>query len=157
MFGINAAKIEKIQDILRKLGDTVPHFDEAGLTSEERVFTQLWSSDVLRTGFFTRGAPVISEGQPITEAHVIIQGRATARQGAREFLLGPGSVIGLSEGVAGQSASWTVHADTHLSTRVIPISQAIEEIRIASVDLRTICQMTVMRILGVGIPPSTLS
>lgn len=156
LFGINVEKLGRIGALVRLQADDTVHFDEAQLSSEERLYTRIWGSNLLKTGFFTRGEHLMLAGQPITEAHIIIQGQVTARDESQETLMGPGCVIGLAEGLAGRPAQWTVRADSLLNTRVIPIARALEEVRHASPELRSICQMTVMRILDLKKPPKTL-
>lgn len=156
LFGINIEKLGRIGALVRLQAEDAVDFDEAQLSSEERLYTRIWGSNLLKTGFFTRGENLMLAGQTITEAHIIIQGQVTAKDEHSEVLMGPGCVIGLAEGLSGRPAQWTIRADSLLNTRVIPMARALEEVRNASPELRSICQMTVMRILDLKKPPKTL-
>ena len=60
-------------------------------------------------------------------------------------------------GLAGEPASWDVRATSLLMTRIIPIDHAMQELMRANPSLRSICGITVMRILGLAQPPSALA
>jgi hypothetical protein len=82
---------------------------------------------------------------------VIFQGQAIATCGDTQFHLGPGAVIGLAEGLSGQTSKWRVTSDSVVHTRSIPIAQALTEIQQTHSALRSLCQVTIARILGQGV------
>jgi hypothetical protein len=54
----------------------------------------------------------------------------------------------LAEGLAGLPARWSVNADGLLNTRLIPIERARDELYAAQDALRSICRVTIARIIG---------
>jgi hypothetical protein len=154
LFGINTQKLDRIGALVGIQSDSVQlkHYEEAALTSEERLYTKIWSSNLLKTGFFTRGEEILTRGSPIREAHVIIQGQVIIDQDGTRVLMGPGCVLGLAEGLAGLPSRWTAHADGLLNTRLIPIERARDELYAAQDALRSICRVTIARIVGSDTP-----
>ncbi|MEY2776268.1 MAG: hypothetical protein RLY30_366 [Pseudomonadota bacterium] len=150
LFGINTQKLDRIGALVRIESDSaqLKQYEDAALTSEERLYTKIWSSNLLKTGFFTRGEVILTRGAPIREAHVIIQGQVVVDQGDRAVLMGPGCVLGLAEGLAGLPSRWTATADGLLNTRLIPIERARDELYAAQDALRSICRVTISRIVG---------
>lgn len=155
-FGINTQKLSKM-GLLDSHG--VPLTDaeqDTKLSSEEHLFSRLRSSSFLRSAIFSKGHVLFSQGDMVEEAHVIFQGQVRVVAGDASFYMGPGAVIGLAEGIAGMPMRWTLHAETLLNTRLIPIKRAVEEIRTTDAGLRSICRVTVMRTLGVDQTPESL-
>ena len=151
LLGINTQKLDRIGALVRIQSDSAQakHYEEAALTSEERLYTKIWSSNLLKTGFFTRGDVILTRGEPIREAHVIIQGQVIVElEDGHKVLIGPGCVLGLAEGLAGLPARWSVNADGLLNTRLIPIERARDELYAAQDALRSICRVTIARIIG---------
>ncbi|CAM8654449.1 hypothetical protein MCEMSEM47_01771 [Burkholderiales bacterium] len=154
LFGINTQKLDRIGALVRIQSDSaqLQQYEDAELTSEERLYTKIWSSNLLKTGFYTRGEVILTKGAPIREAHVIIQGQVIVDQEDSQVLMGPGCVLGLAEGLAGLPSRWTVHADSLLNTRLIPIERARDELYAAQDALRSICRVTISRIVGSDAP-----
>jgi CRP-like cAMP-binding protein len=147
-FGINMQKLLRLGAL-----DPAPTADPSNLpsdklSSEEHLFCRLWSSDMMRSHIFNKGAQLMVAGQAVKDAMVIFQGQAIARCGDTEFHLGPGAVVGLAEGLAGQASKWSVTSDSVVHTRSIPIAQALDEIAKTHPGLRSLAQVTIARILG---------
>jgi len=154
LFGINTQRLDRIGALVRMESDSaqLQQYEDAALTSEERLYTKIWSSNLLKTGFYTRGEIILTKATPIREAHVIIQGQVLVDQGDQTVIMGPGCVIGLAEGLAGLPSRWTVTADSLLNTRLIPIERARDELYAAQDALRSICRVTISRIIGAESP-----
>jgi hypothetical protein len=150
LFGINTQRLDRIGALVRIESDAVQlkQYEDAALTSEERLYTKIWSSNMLKTGFYTRGEVILIKDAPIREAHIIIQGQVIVDLGLGPVFMGPGCVLGLAEGLAGLPSRWTVTADSLLNTRLIPIERARDELYAAQDALRSICRVTISRIIG---------
>lgn len=149
-FGINMQKLLRLGVLDPGRLPEAHDLEEHKLSSEEHLFCRLWSSDMMRSQIFGKDEPVCVQGQAVTEAFILFQGQAQATFGDVQFQLGPGAVIGLAEGIAGKPYRWTVHADSILHTRSIPIRDAVVDIRRAHEGLRSICNLTVSRILALN-------
>jgi CRP-like cAMP-binding protein len=155
-FGINTQKLSKIGAIDNN-GVPLSHVDhDTKLSSEEHLFSRLRSSSFLRSVIFNKGQTLIRQGEMFEDAHVIFQGKVRVTVGDSFFYMGPGAVIGLSEGIAGVPSRWTIQAETLLNTRTISIKKTIDEIRVTDSGLRSICRVTVMRTLDIHDVPESL-
>ena len=156
VFGIDQSKFKGLGLMDPQNRHTLAGFDRAELSTEERLFFRILSSSLLRTGVFDQGGKLASEGEHIDFAHVIVTGQVLASNATGQLTLGPGSVIGLAEGLAQLPSSWNVVAQTTVNTRIIPIDRAIREIQGANSGLRGICRITVLRTLGLKQVPESL-
>lgn len=157
LFGIDTQKLSDLGVLHLKGLAEADSLEENRLSSEEHLFCRLWASNMLRGELFTKGDWLMRRGEPVEFAHILFKGQATVSTGSQEFLIGPGTVIGLAEGLAGEPASWDVRATSLLMTRIIPIDHAMQELMRANSSLRSICGITVMRILGLSQPPTPLA
>ncbi len=156
LFGIDTQKLSDLGVLHLKGLDEADSLEENRLSSEEHLFCRLWASNLLRGELFTKGDRLMRRGDPVEFAHILFKGQATVSTGTQEFLIGPGTVIGLAEGLAGEPASWDVRAASLLMTRIIPIDTARTELAQANPNLQSICRITVMRILGLQQAPASL-
>lgn len=147
-FGINAKKLNELGVLnLNGLAEA-DSLDATKLTSEEHLFCRLWASNMLRSELFAKGDMLQTAGESVSMAHIIFHGEAAVCEGKQnKFLLGPGSVIGLAEGLAQIPARWSVKANSLLITRIIPIDKAIHEVAGTNAGLRSICRLATMRTL----------
>lgn len=155
-FGINMPKLLRLGalDVARLTGDQAT--GDLQLSSEESLFCRLWASDMMRSHIHSKGDTIVREGDPADVAHIIFQGQAIATWKDRSFYLGPGAVFGLAEGLCQQNHRWSVQADSVLHTRIIPIAQALDELRQSSPGLRSICRVAAARVLGLSHAPTHL-
>ena len=149
-FGINMQKLLRLGLLDPTQPEPQASQDTDRLSSEEHLFCRLWSSDMLRSQIFNPGELLMDQGQTITEALVIFQGQAVATCGDTAFHLGPGAVVGLAEGLSGLPSPWRVTSDSVVTARSIPIAQALEEIQKTDPALRSLCQLTLSRIVMPG-------
>lgn len=155
-FGIDPSRFRDLGLMDPQNTHTLKGFDRAELTTEERLFFRILSSSLLRTGVFEQGRKLCSADEPIVLAHVIVTGQVVASNAKVQLVLGPGSVIGLAEGLAQAPSRWDVVAQTTVNTRIIPIDRAIREIKGANSGLRGVCRITVLRTLGLQQIPESL-
>lgn len=156
LFGIDTQKLSDLGVLHLKGLEEADSLDANRLSSEEHLFCRLWASNMLRGELFTKGDRLMRKGEAVEFAHILFKGQAMVSTGTQEFLIGPGTVIGLAEGLAGEPAAWDVRAASLLMTRIIPIDHAMQELLKTSPNLRSICRMTVMRILNLEQPPAQL-
>lgn len=156
LFGIDTQKLSDLGVLHLKGLAEADSLEENRLSSEEHLFCRLWASNMLRGELFTKGDRLMRKGEQIEFAHILFKGQATVTTDSQEFLIGPGTVIGLAEGLAGEPAAWDVRAASLLMTRIIPIDHALREMMDSNPGLRSICRITIMRILGLNQAPAHL-
>lgn len=146
-FSIDRSAFDDLS-ITAKRHESVEYFDEHNLSGQERLFFRLWSSKTLQTGVFEAGQTVQRKDQVPSYAFVIVSGEATVEDDDGPYLLGPGTVIGLAEGLCSLPSRYDYTAHTALNCKVIPIDVACREIGRINAGLKGICRFTVQRILG---------
>ena len=154
-FGINMQKLLRL-GVLDPAQEDAQPAQENQLSSEELLFCRLWASDMMHSQIFQKGEELVRQGQRLPQAYILFQGQAVASCNGTQFHLGPGAVIGLAEALAHQPCRWSVKADSILHTRSIPIAAALDEIRGANAGFRSICRVTVARILDLPEVPEHL-
>jgi CRP-like cAMP-binding protein len=126
------------------------------LTSEERLYFVLLSSATLNSAPFTANKSIVTKGQPVGAAYFVVRGQLLGVDGDKLYRLGPGSVIGLAEGLAGLPYSMSAVTVSTVETRVIPVHQIASMLGKMPAALRGIVRTVVMRTLGLDFMPSTL-
>jgi CRP-like cAMP-binding protein len=120
------------------------------LTSDERLFCSIWASPLLSTLSFEPKRRLLTAGQLVDEAYMVVSGSLIATRGEEAFRLGPGSVLGLAEGITNMPSSMTVVTVTSVQVRMIPL-QKIDVIFLQlPPELKAILRTIVKRILGLS-------
>jgi CRP-like cAMP-binding protein len=130
-------------------------YDRLGLSSADRLYHELASDLTLGMAAFSAGDRVAQAGEDVINAHIIRSGVLEVEADGRVMRIGPGSVIGLAEGLALHKHRMTVTAITDVSAAVIPIYRALRTLYQMHKGLKGITRNTVMRILQIGETPET--
>ena len=148
---------------LHKLGAVDPYskqslelYASGKLVSNERLYLTLWGCSELNLSLFEPKARICTAGQPAEAGYFIVTGTALGIQGSHIYRLGPGSVIGLAEGIAGIDYAMTVVAVTSLQVRVMPMGSINLLIKNMASGLRGIIRSIVMRTLKLPKPTQQL-
>lgn len=131
--------------------------DAVGVTTEDRLFFSLRQNTHLDSCMFNPGDQIAVRGDRVHLAHIVISGDMTASDAQNNFTLGPGSVIGLAEGMANLPHSFTVTAKETVHTLSIPIEDAQQELVRLNVELRSICRTAIVRTLDLREIPENLA
>jgi CRP-like cAMP-binding protein len=126
-------------------------FEDKRLSGQQRLFFQVWASQVLQVGVFGSGHSLTKAGEVPVYGYVITSGEARrmpSDENADEVILGPGSVLGLAEGLAEIPAIHTVEAISSVNCKVIPIDVAAADIERLNPGMKGICRFTLGRILN---------
>lgn len=91
------------------------------LNSNERLYFSLWGSKELSSVALNPKQKIFQAGDEVDTAYFIVSGFMLGIEGANIFRLGPGSVIGLAEGMVNQPISMTVVCTTAVHARTIPL------------------------------------
>lgn len=128
-------------------------YQSGRLTSEERLYFALWGSAHLESSFLAAHARLCTAGEPVRSAYFVVKGEALGLVDGVIHRLGPGSVVGLAEGLGGQGFSMTVVAVSDCQLRVFPMPAVAALVRLLPVGLRGIVRSAVMRTLALGHMP----
>jgi CRP-like cAMP-binding protein len=91
------------------------------LNSNERLYFSLWGSKEFSSVAFNSKQKIFTAGDEVDTAYFIVSGFLLGVDGPNIYRLGPGSVIGLAEGMVNQPIKMTVVCTTAVHARAIPL------------------------------------
>ena len=147
-FSIDRKLFEELSLTESKLQSATNFFDKKNLSSQQRLFYKVWADDQLKLGVFEEDKIIQKKGAIPEVAYVITLGEAITKDDKNEYILGPGSVIGLAEGLSEEKSKYEYVAKKLVNCKIIPIPNAMREIQLTNTGLKGICRMTLQRILG---------
>lgn len=122
--GSFAVKIDRLQ----KMGVVDPTspksieiYKSGKLTSNERLYFSLWGSKELTSVAFNSKQKIFTAGDVVDTAYFVVSGFLLGVEGDNVYRLGPGSVIGLAEGMVNLPIRMTVVCTTAVHARNIPL------------------------------------
>lgn len=135
----------QLQNLLTEIYNTG---DTKGLSSEGLMFLKLQASDKLKTSAQSAGERLGAMGEDnFASAYIVVEGHVDAESGQFKYSLGPGSVLGLAEGLTDDALTWTLTAQDHVTVMEIPIDKALRGLEHANPGIRGIVRYTSDRIL----------
>ena len=155
VFSLDTSKFSSISFSESGRNHTPEQYASLNLSSDERLLFQLMANPNLATGLFDTGKVLMQQGEHVAVAHVVVSGTVDIAHPDGMYTVGPGAVIGLSEGLVGVKARCHATAATMTNTRMIPIEGAMRSVAKANTGLKGICRSTVARILHVTEFPAT--
>ena len=135
----------QLQNLLLEIYNTG---DTKGLSSEGLMFLKLQASDKLRTTVQPTGDQLghIHEDN-FASAFIVVEGHVDAESERYKYSLGPGSVLGLAEGVTDSPLGWTLTALDHVTLMNLPIDKLLRGLDHANPGIRGIVRYTADRVL----------
>ena len=127
------------------------------LNANERLYFSLWGSSVLSTSLIRAKTRFARQGEPVSSAYFVIKGAVLGVKGEDIYRLGPGSLIGLAEGLGGLPYSMDAIAVNDVQVRVFPIYVIAKLVKNMPPGLKGILKSTVMRTLQLTSTPPSLS
>jgi CRP-like cAMP-binding protein len=126
------------------------------LSANERLYFSLWGSAELSTSLIRAKTCFAHQGEAVSSAYFVIKGAVLGVKGEEIYRLGPGSVIGLAEGVGGLPHDMDAIAVDDVQVRVFPIYEISRLVKKLPSGLKGILRSTVMRTLQRTSPPPLL-
>lgn len=118
------------------------------LNGPQRLLYKIWASKALSTVVF-RPNQVIQHAQEIPHAaYVVISGQVQVTDNERTFLLGPGAVIGLAEGLCDLASRLEYRASAVVNCKEIPLDTAMREVSRVNTGLKGVFRLTLQKILA---------
>jgi len=150
-------------DHLHELGVVDPYspkslelYSSGQLSSDERLYFTLWGSSQLSTASFSARKRLVTQGTEVHAAYFIVSGQLLGIDGDTVYRLGPGSVIGLAEGIGGLPYSMTVVSVNAVQARLITMNKVDVLLPKMPKGLRGILRSAVMRTLALKAIPEAL-
>lgn len=156
IFSIDTSRFSSISFSESGRSHSAEYYANLNLSSDERLLFQLMANPNLTTAVFVSGSVLMHKDELVATAHVVVSGTVEIIHPEGTYRVGPGAVIGLSEGLLGIQASCAVKAQTAVNTRMIPIDAAVRGVSKANSGLKGICRSTIARILHIREFPAAL-
>ena len=135
----------QLQNLLTEIYNTG---DNKGISSEGLMFLKLQASDKLRTSAVPTGEVLATIYEDnFASAYIVVEGHVEADSETCRYNLGPGSVLGLAEGLTDSPMGWTLKAIDNVTLMNIPIDKALRGLDHANPGIRGIVRYTADRIL----------
>ena len=123
-------------------------FKSGKLTSDERLYLSLCGSTQLSSVTFGPKHRIIATGQTYQQAYLIVSGTLIGTQGDDIYRFGPGSVLGLAEGVINQPSKYSVITTSAVQARLLPLHRIDAIVAKLPLEVRSIMQTVIKRILA---------
>ena len=124
------------------------------LTSNERLYLGLLNAKELGSVSFEAKKTIFSIGEPISAGYFVVSGQLLAVNDKGIQRLGPGSVIGLAEGLIGMHSDKRVMTVTSVQVRVISLYKIDAIIPRLPIPVREMIKNMVKRVLDLKNLPS---
>ena len=99
-FSLDQSRFEELS-LVSGSNERYDFFNDDRLSGQQRLFFQVWASQVLQSGVLGAGHTLTQSGEIPLYGYVMTSGEARrlpVSENSQELLLGPGSVLGLAEG-----------------------------------------------------------
>lgn len=155
-FGIDIERLHRLGAVDPYSKESLALYASGQLVSNERLYFTLWGCNEMNLSLFEPKTRISTAGKPAESAYFIVSGNALGVQGKHIYRLGPGSVIGLAEGIAGIDYVMTVIAVDAVQVRVMPMGSINLQIQNMASGLKGIVRSLVMRTLKLPKPTPQL-
>jgi CRP-like cAMP-binding protein len=140
---------------LHKLGVNDPSaprsleiFKSGQLSSDERLYFSLWSSPLLHSLAIAARKKLLSKGEHLHSAYFIVRGALLGVNGESVYRFGPGSVIGLAEGIMQRPIGFDLVTVTSVQASLIPLQKVDNILPKLAPTLQTILKTILKRTLA---------
>jgi hypothetical protein len=146
-FHVDRNPIDRLS-LSAKTEERLAFFKDLQLSGPQRLLYKIWASPTLSTVVFKPGRVILHAGEVPHAAYVVLSGQVSVRHEGRDFLLGPGSVIGLAEGLCDLTSRHAYHAVQVVNCKEIPLDTAGREVSRVNSGLRGVFRLTLQKILA---------
>jgi CRP-like cAMP-binding protein len=140
---------------LHKLGVKDPNapksleiFKSGQLSSDERLYFSLWRSPLLQATTIEAKKRLLSKGEHLHSAYFIVRGALIGVNGESVYRFGPGSVIGLAEGIMQMPIGFNLVTVTSVQASLIPLQKVDNILPKLAPTLQTIFKTIIKRTLA---------
>jgi hypothetical protein len=122
-------------------------FKDNQLTGPQRLLYKIWASRALTTVVFRPEQIILHANEIPHSAYVVLSGQVRVTDQDQTFLLGPGSVIGLAEGLCEITSRHDYRAIQVVNCKEIPLGAASRELSRVNTGLKGVFRLTLQKIL----------
>lgn len=155
-FAVNIEHLHALGVVDPYSKQSIELYQSGKLNANERLYFSLWGSSELSTSLIRAKTRFAQQGEAVQSAYFVIKGTVLGLKDEEIYRLGPGSVIGLAEGIGALPHCMTAIAVDDVQVRVLPMYAISKLVKNLPQGLRGILKSTVMRTLQLHTPPAVL-
>jgi len=148
LFAVDHEKLFKLRTNFLQSKEGTDAISAGELKGEERLFISLLDTHLLNTTMFLPQKSLIQVGEQFEEAYFLVSGEVQIKQGEKLYKLGAGSVLGLSEGMAGLPSKYTAITLSSIQVKIIPFHKLDARMNVLPPELKAILVTIVKRNLA---------
>ncbi len=148
LFAVDSEKLSKFGTNFLKSKEGSDAISAGELKGEERLFLALLNTHLLNTTMFLPQKSLIKAGEQFDEAYFIVSGEVQIKQGEKNYKLGAGSVLGLSEGMVGMPSRYTATTLSSIQVKIIPFHKVDAIMNVLPPELKAILVTIIKRNLA---------
>ena len=148
LFAVDSEKLSKFETNFLKSKEGSDAISAGELKGEERLFLALLNTHLLNTTMFLPQKSLIKAGEQFDEAYFLVSGEVQIKQGEKNYKLGAGSVLGLSEGMVGLPSRYTATALSSIQVKIIPFHKVDAIMNVLPPELKAIMVTIIKRNLA---------
>ena len=148
LFAVDSEKLSKFETNFLKSKEGSDAISAGELKGEERLFLALLNTHLLNTTMFLPQKSLIKAGEQFDEAYLLVSGEVQIKQGEKNYKLGAGSVLGLSEGMVGLPSRYTATTISSIQVKIIPFHKVDAMMNVLPPELKAILVTIIKRNLA---------
>ena len=148
LFAVDSEKLSKFETNFLKSKEGTDAISAGELKGEERLFLALLNTHLLNTTMFLPQKSLIKAGEQFDEAYFLVSGEVQIKQGEKNYKLGAGSVLGLSEGMVGLPSRYTATTLSSIQVKIIPFHKVDAIMNVLPPELKAILVTIIKRNLA---------
>jgi CRP-like cAMP-binding protein len=148
LFAVDSEKLSKFETNFLKSKEGSDAISAGELKGEERLFLALLNTHLLNTTMFLPQKSLIKAGEQFDEAYLLVSGEVQIKQGEKNYKLGAGSVLGLSEGMVGLPSRYTATTISSIQVKIIPFHKVDAIMNVLPPELKAILVTIIKRNLA---------
>ena len=148
LFAVDSEKLSKYGTNFLKSKEGSDAISAGELKGEERLFLALLNTHLLNTTMFLPQKSLIKAGEQFDEAYFIVSGEVQIKQGEKNYKLGAGSVLGLSEGMVGLPSRYTATTLSSIQVKIIPFHKVDAIMNVLPPEVKAILVTIIKRNLA---------
>jgi len=145
LFAVDSEKLSKFETNFLKSKEGSDAISAGELKGEERLFLALLNTHLLNTTMFLPQKSLIKAGEQFDEAYLLVSGEVQIKQGEKNYKLGAGSVLGLSEGMVGLPSRYTATTLSSIQVKIIPFHKVDAIMNVLPPELKAIVVTIIKR------------
>jgi CRP-like cAMP-binding protein len=145
VFSVDHTKFSKLGKNFLNSNEGMQAILSGQFKGEERLYLSMISTPLLNAKVFSPEKVLIRAGEQFEEAFFIVSGEVQITRTGKTYTVGPGSVLGLSEGMVGVPSRYTAVALTSLQLKVIEFHKVDSIINMLPAEVRAILATIIKR------------